>query len=493
MSRGEAIIVVDLGFGDAGKGTIVDALVRAKGAHTVVRFNGGAQAGHNVVTADGRHHTFAQLGSGTFVPGVRTHLSRFVVVHPTALLVEARRLAAVGVTDALGRVSISESALVTTPVHQAATRLRELARGALRHGSCGVGVGETVQDAIASPDAAPVARDLKDPTRLRRRVLQQQAAKRTTLDAEVRAVRRLPEALPEIRALEDPRIVDAWIDALEPLRAPPGILVPDDHLVKVLRDPGAVVFEGAQGVLLDEWRGFHPYTTWSTCTFDNALALLRDARELREVTRLGVLRTYATRHGPGPMPTEAPELAGHLPEPHNGTGPWQGEFRRGWLDLVLARYAATACGGVDAIALTHLDALPRLPSWRVCTRYRLAMTGATAATAKLFVPAPGRLDEVRALRLGALGDLDHSAALGKALAQIVPTYEDVARESLVERIEGELGAPVTIRSSGPTAADKELAPSSAGTRGGSRAGGSTACPSSTLTLRSRGAELRRPT
>jgi adenylosuccinate synthase len=492
MSRGEVIVVVDLGFGDAGKGTIVDALVRVKRAHTVVRFNGGAQAGHNVVTPDGRHHTFAQFGAGTFVPGVRTYLSRFVVVHPTALLVEARRLGAVGVPDALDRVSISDRALLTTPVHQAATRLRELARGPARHGSCGVGVGETMQDAIASPETAPVARDLEDPVALRRRVLQQQARKRTLLDAEVRAVRHLPEALPEIRALEDPRIVDAWLDALAALRSCPGRVVPDDHLLKLLREPGAVVFEGAQGVLLDEWRGFHPFTTWSTCTFDNALALLRDAphdaSNDRAVTRLGVLRTYATRHGPGPMPTEAPELAKHLPEPHNGTGPWQGEFRRGWLDLVLARYAVEACGGVDAIALTHLDALGLLPSWRVCARYCRAGTDPS-----LFVPVPGKPDEVRALRLGALEDLEHSAALGQALAQIVPLYDEVARESLAPRVEDELGVPVTIRSSGPTAADKTFLLSNAGTRGGSRAGDSRACPKSTLTMPSRGAERRRST
>src|SRR4051812_14869157 len=96
-ARREAWIVVDLGFGDAGKGTITDYLARARGAHAVVRFNGGAQAGHNVVTSDGRHHTFAQFGAASFVPGVRTHLARQMVVHPLALLAEARHLARVGV------------------------------------------------------------------------------------------------------------------------------------------------------------------------------------------------------------------------------------------------------------------------------------------------------------------------------------------------------------------------------------------------------------
>src|SRR5690606_29247276 len=115
-----AFIVVDLGFGDAGKGTIVDYLCRRERATLVVRTNGGAQAGHNVVTADGRHHTFSQLGAGTFVPGVRTHLSRFVVVHPTALAIEAQRLEARGVLDPLARVTVAGDAYVTTPFHQRA-------------------------------------------------------------------------------------------------------------------------------------------------------------------------------------------------------------------------------------------------------------------------------------------------------------------------------------------------------------------------------------
>ncbi|HMB55126.1 MAG TPA: adenylosuccinate synthetase, partial [Thermoanaerobaculia bacterium] len=92
-----ATIVVDLGFGDAGKGLLTDHLVRETGATLVVRYNGGAQAGHNVVTAGGRHHTFAQLGSGSFVAGTRTLLGPRVVVHPTALLLEAEALAGRGV------------------------------------------------------------------------------------------------------------------------------------------------------------------------------------------------------------------------------------------------------------------------------------------------------------------------------------------------------------------------------------------------------------
>ena len=150
-----AHLVVDLGFGDAGKGAITDYLARTTSAHTVVRFNGGAQARHNVVAPDGKHHAFSQFGSATLVPGVRTHLSRHMVLNPLAMLVEERYLRALGVEDAFARTAISAEALVITPFQRAANRLRELARslpagkaGERRHGSCGMGIGETVSDSL---------------------------------------------------------------------------------------------------------------------------------------------------------------------------------------------------------------------------------------------------------------------------------------------------------------------------------------------------------
>lgn len=129
----------------------------------MVRFNGGAQAGHNVVRADGRHHTFSQFGAGSFEPDVVTLLASAVVVHPTALLVEAAVLRDKGVPDALARLRIDARCRVTTPFHQAAGRLREWARGDAAHGSCGVGVGETVRQALAAPELALRYGDLLRP------------------------------------------------------------------------------------------------------------------------------------------------------------------------------------------------------------------------------------------------------------------------------------------------------------------------------------------
>ena len=161
------VIVVDLGYGDAGKGTVVDWLCSrqdGRPVHAVVRFNGGAQAAHNVITRDGRCHAFAQFGAGTFTPGVRTHLSRFVLIDPLALAAEAAHLASLGLADALDLLTVDRDALLTTPYHQAANRAREIARGNDRHGSCGMGIGETARYALSPhPDDAPAPHDRASP------------------------------------------------------------------------------------------------------------------------------------------------------------------------------------------------------------------------------------------------------------------------------------------------------------------------------------------
>jgi len=442
-----ATVVVDLGFGDAGKGTIVDWLVRRDDAAIVVRWNGGAQAGHTVVLDDGRHHTFAQLGAGSFVPGVRSHLARPVVVHPTGLLVEARHLEARGVADPLDRLTIDPAARVITPWHQAANRLRELARGAAHHGSCGVGVGEAVRDALDHPDDAVLVRDLEGETGpLRARLARVRERVRVSLGSALTDLRREPDATRELGVLEDGDVAERWIAAIAPLRGR-GLLEDDEALTR--RAAGrSIVLEGAQGVLLDEWCGFHPHTTWSTCTVHPALDLLRRAAWDGAIERLGVLRAHATRHGAGPLPTEDPSLGPLLPEPHNRSDGWQGAFRVGWPDRVLARYALERSGGLDGLAITHLDRWARLPDPRVAVAYQ-------ALPADLAVhDARGRAIGLRA------GDLAHQERLGRALARAIPVYEGATRdaEALLSAWESDLGVPVKVASSGPTAADKRGRP-----------------------------------
>jgi adenylosuccinate synthase len=438
-----AFIVTDLVFGDAGKGTLIDYLARRHTAHTVVRFNGGAQAAHNVVTPDGRHHTFSQFGSATLVPGVRTHLSRFVLVDPPALAAEEAHLRTLGVTDAFARLSVDRRAPVVTPFHRATNRLREIARGSGRHGSCGMGIGETMADLLDRPDLALFVGDLADPTLTRRklRALQEykaaQAARLVLPDD--------PAAQREQALLQDVAAPAEFAALFADILRHVAIV---DSSAALLRKPGTVLFEGAQGVLLDEWLGFHPHTTWSTTTFANAFTLLQEARYPGDITRLGVVRAYLTRHGPGPFVTEDPALARHLPEPHNRTNPWQRDFRVGWPDLVMLRYALDAVGGpgaLDAVAVTCMDHLARLPAWQVCTAY----TDAAGRPLPQPVPTWDR-------------DLAAQEKITAALLAARPSYAPLNPAALVPLIESALHAPVRLTSWGPTHADKREHPGRAG-------------------------------
>jgi adenylosuccinate synthase len=422
-------IVVDLGYGDAGKGTIVDWLCArgardaVDGAHSrpvqaVVRFNGGAQAAHHVLGPGGVPHAFAQFGSGTFTPGTRTFLSRYMLVDLLALVAEAGHLTSLGVPDPFGMLAIDADALLTTPYHRAANRAREEARGDGRHGSCGMGIGETARYALEHQEDAPRAGDITSPRTLTSKLTRL----RDRLAADTAGTEELPPPA----------------DVAAVYRAVAGkvTLVGDGYLGRLLTR-GPVVFEGAQGVLLDEWRGFHPYTTWSTTTFENAETLLQECGA--NAVRLGVTRTYQTRHGPGPFPTEDPALH-DINEPHNSGGRWQGPFRAGHLDAVALGYAVEVTGGVDAVALTHLDTARRHQGrLRVGRGYEIDGHPVTE-----IVPGPPR-------------DLAHQERLSEALLKARPVYDQADRpapDEWPDVVAEILRAPVTIRSHGPAVTDK---------------------------------------
>ncbi len=432
-----AFAALDLGFGDCGKGLVTDYLARRTGAGVVVRFNGGAQAGHNVVTPEGRHHTFAQLGAASFLPGVRTFLSRHVLVHPTALVLETGVLATKGVPAPLERVCISERARIVTPFHQAANRLRELARGAARHGSCGVGVGETVAHAHAYPDEAVAAADLRDPPRLRRKL----ASIRERLYAELGERSEGPAAERERAVFQDEGVVERWVAAVTPLAR---TVAPDALLAAWLRATPAVIFEGAQGLLLDETLGFLPHCTWSDCTARNARELLAEAAPGLELGVWGVLRTHALRHGPGPLPSESSEVRPR--GDHNAPNPWQGPVRYGWFDAVLARLALALAGELEALVLTHVDLLRARPYWPVATRYRPE------------TPAPDLVDAAGQLVAHASPPLERQLRLTELIARCAVELEDLPADegAFLARLEARLGRPIDGVSRGPRATDLVL-------------------------------------
>jgi adenylosuccinate synthase len=429
--------VIGLAFGDCGKGLFVDYLCRRWSAHTVVRFNGGGQAGHNVVLPDGRSHTFSQFGAGTFVPGTATLLAYPVIVHPTALLVEHEYLRRAGVNDALGRLLIDARCRVTTPFHQAAGRMHELERGDLAHGSCGVGVGETAAHGLRYPEQAITYADLAHPAV----ALEKLDAVRKTLLAQFDSVcraapnRRAYEN--ELRVLTDVTVPQRWLDQVAPLLryAPP---VSHKAVAERLDRPGTVLFEGAQGVLLDEWRGFHPHTTWSSIGTAAVEAVAKDADQHTRIQHFGAMRTYMTRHGAGPLPTHDARLD-HLDEPHNSSSGWQGSFRRGHPDALLLRYALAVAGSLDGLLVSHLDVFERERALRWCDAYDIG-EGEQRSLIGGIVP-------------GAHGDLQHQATLAQLLAAARPRYAAGAicdAGQFVSELEALTKLPVSFGARGPT-------------------------------------------
>lgn len=406
----KAYIVTGLAFGDEGKGATVDYLAR-QGSTVVVRHNGGPQAAHNVVTPDGRHHTFSQYGSGTFT-GASTFLSKYMLINPLNMMREAAHLYTLGQNDLPNRTYVDLDAKVITPYHVLFNRAMETARGDDRHGSCGEGVGVAMSQDIRRPDLTIRVRDLSG-----NNLAEQLSALRvwTCDQAEDLNVDDQPSPAPQDLV----PAYSAWLTTVRPVES--------DHLATLVQQVDQVVFEGAQGVLLDEWYGFHPYTTWSTCTHENAYRLLTYLPPMR-VTRLGVIRAYMTRHGPGPFPTESEAPQG-FSEPHNAYGEWQGAWRTGHLDLVLLRYALAVCGGVDELVVNHLDARAE---FGYCWDYQ----------------------EVQDLVVGDRENLPYQEYLTDILGRVTPIYSFAERPELLKIIEDRLGAPVWLTSYGPTADEK---------------------------------------
>jgi adenylosuccinate synthase len=441
-----AHIILDLGFGDAGKGLLTDYFARETGSKLVVRYNGGAQAAHNVVAPDGRHHTFAQFGSASFIPGVRTFLSRYMVIHPTALLVEADVLQQKGVPNSLDRVRISAYALVITPFHQVANRIRELLRGDGRHGSCGVGVGETVSDVVLYGETPIIAGDLSNKALLKQKLAAIREFKYTEMKTLIGDRQVNDQLAEELKVFEADEVIENWICAIEPLSSV-GLVVPDEWLADWMAKEKSVIFEGAQGVLLDAEHGFHPYTTWSNVTAENALEILHEMAPQAEINKVGVLRSYMVRHGPGPLPTETDNFADEIHE-HNTLDDWQGKVRYGWLDAVLARYALKLVEGVDKLAITHMDVVPTLSKWQICTGYR-NWEGMDETLMDLDVQDGAVRSFVPRFHLS----LDQRTALTGALLQVRPAMQLIPAEEapVLAQISKQLGQTVDIISRGATA------------------------------------------
>ncbi len=346
------VAVIGAQWGDEGKGKIVDWL--SERAEIVVRFQGGHNAGHTLVIG-GRTFKLSLLPSGVVRPGKISVSGNGVVVDPWALLAEIETVSAQGVAVTPENLIVSDAASLILPVHGLIDRAREEARGAARIGTTGRGIGPAYEDKVGR--RAIRVCDLAEPESLRDRIdallLHHNAVLRGLRAPEVKR-EELLSALREVAPKILPYVGSAW------------------RVLNQARRAGRrILFEGAQGVMLDVDHGTYPFVT-SSQTVAGQAASGSGLGPAAVGYVLGITKAYTTRVGAGPFPTELTDENGRLlGERGREFGVVTGRRRRcGWFDAVLVRQGVMM-SGIHGIALTKLDVLDPIDPILVCTAYEI--------------------------------------------------------------------------------------------------------------------------
>ena len=343
------VVVVGAQWGDEGKGKLVDVL--AESAGLVVRYQGGANAGHTVVIGE-EQFILQQIPSGILHPAVRCVVGNGVVLDPETFFQELDRLEAKGVSTA-GRIAISDRAHLVLPYHKLLDRAGEKSQ---KIGTTGRGIGPTYEDKYGRRGIR--VGDLRD-----------QAVCRAALAERVGRANALLEMMgaPERASLEDHvALLERLSPRLLPLATDTGLVV---H--RAVRAGERVLLEGAQGALLDVDHGTYPFVTSSNTTAGGA-AVGAGIGPMAIDAVLGVVKAYTTRVGNGPLPTEAdPERSELLRRLGGEFGAVTGRARRcGWFDATVVRYSARV-NGLSHLAVTKLDVLDSFAEIPVGIAYEL--------------------------------------------------------------------------------------------------------------------------
>jgi len=346
------VVVVGAQWGDEGKGKIVDWLTES--AQGVVRFQGGHNAGHTLVIG-GRKTVLHLIPSGILHREVACYIGNGVVVSPQALVEEIAALEAAGV-DVRARLKVSEACPLILPYHQALDNAREAAKGAHKLGTTGRGIGPAYEDKAAR--RALRLQDLLRPKRFAELLAE-------LLDYHNFVLTNYYRAQP----------VDFQKTLDEALAAAPRLegLVADvpRALYEANRNGANLLFEGAQGTLLDIDHGTYPYVTSSNCVAGAAAAGSGVGPNMLHYV-LGITKAYATRVGSGPFPTELfDDMGRHLAQRGNEFGSTTGRPRRcGWFDAAALK-RSIQINGVSGLCVTKLDVLDGVEELKLCTGYRL--------------------------------------------------------------------------------------------------------------------------
>jgi adenylosuccinate synthase len=416
---GKNVVVIGTQWGDEGKGKIVDWLTES--ATGVVRFQGGHNAGHTLVIG-GKKTVLRLIPSGVLRPGVAIFVGNGVVLSPAALLQEIGELEAAGV-EVRSRLKISPACPLVLPIHVALDQAREGALGETKIGTTGRGIGPAYEDKIAR--RALRVQDLLDPGQFATKL---EALLEFHNFMLVNYYKRDPVPFSKTR---DETLVFAL--QLAPMVADVA------GLLQQARARGeSLLFEGAQGALLDIDHGTYPYVTSSNCLAGAAASGSGIGPQMLDYV-LGLVKAYATRVGTGPFPTElTDDIGAGLAKRGNEFGSVTGRPRRcGWLD-VAALKRSVQLNGVDGLCITKLDVLDGMSEIQLCTSYMkngraldLIPTGAEAVAEcmPVYETLPGWLDST-------VGAKSFAALPANARAYL-------------RRIEALTGVPIAMVSTGP--------------------------------------------
>ncbi len=415
------VVVIGTQWGDEGKGKVVDWLTDH--SQGVVRFQGGHNAGHTLVIG-GQKTALQLIPSGIMRAGVACYIGNGVVLSVPDLLREIDKLQASGV-EVASRLKVSEACPVILPYHTALDAAREAARGAAKIGTTGKGIGPAYEDKVARR-AIRVA-DLLNEKRLEEKLRENLDYHNYVLVNYLKA-----EAVDYQKTFDDAM---ATVPRIRPM-----VTDVSSALYAAHKAGANLLFEGAQGSLLDVDHGTYPFVTSSNCVAGNAAAGSGVGPNMLHYV-LGITKAYTTRVGSGPFPSELPTDAGigkHLASVGHEFGTVTGRARRcGWFDAALLR-RSVQINGVSGMCLTKLDVLDGLESLRLCTGYRL-----NGKVVDIFPVGAEEAAACEPIYEEMLGWTEPT--VGAKTMDALPA----AARAYIQRIEELVGVPVDMVSTGP--------------------------------------------
>ncbi|ARV58613.1 adenylosuccinate synthase [Nostocales cyanobacterium HT-58-2] len=345
------VIVIGAQWGDEGKGKITDLLSRS--ADVVVRYQGGVNAGHTIVVK-GQTFKLHLIPSGILYPNTECMIGCGTVIDPQVLIAELDQLEALGVSTR--NLLISETAHITMPYHRLIDQASEERRGSHKIGTTGRGIGPTYAD--KSERTGIRVLDLMDPEGLREQ-----------LEWTINYKNVILEKLYNLPPLDPKQVIDEYLGYAERLR--PYVVDTSLKIYDAVQKRRNILFEGAQGTLLDLDHGTYPYVTSSNPVAGGACVGTGLGPTMVDRV-IGVAKAYTTRVGEGPFPTETQGDVGELLCTRGAEfGTTTGRQRRcGWFDAVIGRYAVRI-NGMDCLAITKLDVLDELEEIKVCVAYEI--------------------------------------------------------------------------------------------------------------------------